>query len=194
MSNVIYGTKSLGGRIQQWQGPGTPNTNHVGSYFTGGHGAEPARVRASIKELRALYRRLDLNTPQADVEHLSKVIRDLEALLPRDNPSRKTGVRSRSNVPDAMLGVLEPHRPTKTAIAEAMKQIPKSEIDFLVGRFHVSEEPSVVEADMRKRAVRAKWPAAAIEASVQYAVKQHAANLQMYQDVMGGRIGSGKRR
>lgn len=88
MSNVIYGTKALGGRIQQWQGPGTPNANHVGLYFAGGHGAEPERVRGAAKELRYLYRRLDLNTPQADMEHLSKVIRDLESLLPRDNPKR----------------------------------------------------------------------------------------------------------
>ena len=167
MSNVIYGSKALGGRMQQWQGPGTPALNHVGSYFTGGHGAEPARVRAAVKELRGLYRRLDLNTPQTDVEHLSKVIRDLEALLPRDNPTKAGGMTA----------------------AEARKAIPKSQIDFLVGKYHVRTSPDVVAEDIMSKGRKCGWPEAGVKAAGAYARERHAKNLEMYNDVTSGRIG-----
>jgi hypothetical protein len=158
MSNVIYGTKALGERIQQWQGPGTPNANHVGSYFAGGHGAEPKRVRASAKELRSLYRRLDLTTPQADMEHLSKVIRDLESLLPRENPTKSGGMTT----------------------AEAVAAIPRSEIRWLVGEYHVDTPSAEIEERIRTMATKAKWPAAAVRAGVIYARKCHSANVELF--------------
>lgn len=43
--------QELGGEIQQWQGPGTPAINSVGSYLTGGHPVSKTKVREAIKEL-----------------------------------------------------------------------------------------------------------------------------------------------
>ena len=48
---VNNATKSLGGELQQWQGPGTPAINSVGSYLTGGHPVSKAKVHKAIEEL-----------------------------------------------------------------------------------------------------------------------------------------------
>lgn len=48
--------QEMGGEIQQWQGPGTPAINSVGSYLTGGHPVSKSKVRDAIKELESTSR------------------------------------------------------------------------------------------------------------------------------------------
>jgi hypothetical protein len=64
--------------------------------------------------------------------------------------------------------------------------IPKAQLDWLVGRMHVGESNEHVEAEVRKRTVGEGWTEARVKEAVTYALKQHARNRQMYNDVMRG--------
>ena len=66
------------------------------------------------------------------------------------------------------------------------QHIPKHQIEFIVGRFHVGTAPEAIEADIRRRAVGSQLTQAQIEASVRYARKCHAENYALYKAVMGG--------
>ena len=69
--------QELGGEIQQWQGPGTPAVNHVGSYLSAGHPVSKKMVHQAIREM-------ERNKAQADKDgaaHADKVISGLKKLV-----------------------------------------------------------------------------------------------------------------
>lgn len=74
-----------------------------------------------------------------------------------------------------------------------MKDVPRSQIDFLVGKLHVGTPDEEVAADIRKRAESAGWPKPVVTLAVNYAVKRHQANRGTYSDVMSGNIGRARR-
>ena len=72
--------------------------------------------------------------------------------------------------------------------------VPRSVIDMIVGRLHVGESNLTVckylKASLRKGAWR-KLTKRSRKAWLRQAIKCHAANRQLYTDVMSGRIGQG---
>lgn len=70
------------------------------------------------------------------------------------------------------------------------KDVPKSQIDFLVGRMHVGSSDADVAADIGKR-VKSQ-PEHFQKLIIAYAIKSHHKNIKTYNDVMGGRIGRGR--
>lgn len=75
----------------------------------------------------------------------------------------------------------------------SMKDVPRSQIDFIVGNFHVGTPDEEVAADIRERAESAGWPKPVVTLAVNYAVKRHQANRGTYSDVMSGNIGRKRR-
>lgn len=71
-----------------------------------------------------------------------------------------------------------------------LKDIPTSQIDMIVGRFHVGAPDEEIVAEIERRAE--SWPAAARKLAVKYALDRHHKNRAMYSSVMGGRIGRGR--
>jgi hypothetical protein len=76
----------------------------------------------------------------------------------------------------------------------AASQVPKGEIDFIVGRYHVATPVEEVAENIRSRCQKAGVPAAVTKACVAYAQKAHKRNLDLYQDVMMGTSRSRRRR
>jgi len=68
------------------------------------------------------------------------------------------------------------------------KVLPKAQIDFAVGKYHVGTSDEEIAEDIRKRAEKMKWPEGAITAGVKYALKRHHANQGVYTAVMSGSI------
>ena len=96
MSTTVTGSKHLGGSLQQWQGPGTPGINHVGSYFTGGHAVSLEQAEKALAALRTLYRsRKARDMSMADAMHLDNLIQAMLVrirrakgqIIPKKNPS-----------------------------------------------------------------------------------------------------------
>jgi hypothetical protein len=63
---------------------------------------------------------------------------------------------------------------------EAIEAIPKSEIRYLVGTYHVGTPSVEIEERIHAMATKAKWPSAAVRAGVIYARKCHAQNVELY--------------
>jgi hypothetical protein len=72
--------------------------------------------------------------------------------------------------------------------------IPKVQIEYIVGNIHVGEPDEVVRKNIEDRARKAGATDKLVKACGDYAVKVHQRNRNLYNDVMGGRIGSGRRR
>lgn len=70
----------------------------------------------------------------------------------------------------------------------AMKDVPRSQIDFLVGNLHVGTPDEEVAADIRKRCEGSKFPAPVVTLCVKYALDRHHKNGGMYSDVMSGNL------
>ena len=51
----ILGSRALGGKIAEWQGPGQPAISHVGSYWISGHPVAREQVEAAIAEMSRNY-------------------------------------------------------------------------------------------------------------------------------------------
>lgn len=71
-------------------------------------------------------------------------------------------------------------------------QVPKKQIEWIMGNVHVGTSDAEVLAEWKKRC--AKLPAALAKACTAYALKVHRKNQDLYNDVMSGSIGSGKPR
>ena len=93
------------------------------------------------------------------------------------------GRRTRKNPDEA------PAKPKKPSVAS---QVPKKQIEWIMGNVHVGTSDAEVTADWKKRC--AKLPAALAKACTAYALKVHHKNQDLYRDVMSGAIGSGKPR
>lgn len=78
--------------------------------------------------------------------------------------------------------------------AEARAAIPEGQIRYVVDKYNVGTDPEVVAEKIRKLAVKAKFPPAAVTAAVAYAKRRHAQNLKDYRTIVGGRIGANKKR
>jgi len=76
----------------------------------------------------------------------------------------------------------------------AASQVPKGQIDFIVGNLHVSTPVEEVSNNVRRRCEKAGFPASVTKACVAYAQKAHKRNLDLYQDVMMGTSRSRRRR
>ena len=71
--------------------------------------------------------------------------------------------------------------------------VPKTSIDWLLGRINVGTPDAEVAADIRRRSEKAGASEPQVKANVAYAIKQHHANIEMYNSVMmSGRIGRGR--
>jgi hypothetical protein len=79
-----------------------------------------------------------------------------------------------------------PTRGRRTRRAPSGSALPEAEIRFIVDRFHVGTPDAEVEADIRRRT--ASWPPASQEEAVEYAIKRHHANQDLYRGVMRGRF------
>lgn len=84
--------------------------------------------------------------------------------------------------------------PATMTPAEAREAIPEGQIRYVVDKYNVGTDPEVVAEKIRKMAVKAKFPAAAVTAAVAYAKRRHAQNLKDYRTIVGGRIGANKKR
>lgn len=82
------------------------------------------------------------------------------------------------------------HNPAKTGAAG----VPKSAIEWLVGRMSVGTPDAEVRADVEKRVRLAGGDEKLVRDSGAYALKIHHRNIDLYNDVMSGRIGSGRKR
>jgi len=74
------------------------------------------------------------------------------------------------------------------------KMLPKAQIDFVVGKYHVGTPDEEIAEDIRKRAKKMKWPEGAVTAAVKYAIKRHHANGAVFTGVMSGSFSVPKRR
>ena len=79
-SAMVRGTKALGGRIAQWQGPGSPGINTTGSYFFGGHAVPRESAEKALRELKSY---LPIDRSAVDRRHLEVTIRQLSNALKR---------------------------------------------------------------------------------------------------------------
>lgn len=95
------------------------------------------------------------------------------------------GRRTRKNPDEA------PAKPKKPSVAS---QVPKKQIEWIMGNVHVGTSDAEVTADWQKRCARAKVTPALAKAIIAYALKVHHKNQDLYRDVMSGAIGSGKPR
>jgi len=75
----------------------------------------------------------------------------------------------------------------------AASQVPKGEIDFIVGRYHVGTPVEEVAENIRVRCQKAGVPAPVAKACVAYAQKAHLRNRDLYEDVMLGRTSRRRR-
>ncbi len=66
-------------------------------------------------------------------------------------------------------------------------QIPKSQIRWIVGRFHVSTSDADIKAEIRKRCVRG-WTEKDIVRAEIYAVKCHHEHQRLYRAVVSGQL------
>ncbi len=66
-------------------------------------------------------------------------------------------------------------------------QIPRSQINWIVGRFHVSTSDVDIKSEIRKRCVRG-WTEKDIVRAEIYAVKCHHGNQRLYGAVVSGRF------
>lgn len=79
-------------------------------------------------------------------------------------------------------------------VGEGRKQIPKGQIEWLVGNMHVGVPDDEVRADIEARARKAGASASFAKACGNYAVTVHHRNQKLYNDVMGGRLREEARR
>ena len=63
-----------------------------------------------------------------------------------------------------------------------MKNIPKGQINFLMGRMHVSSTAAEIEAEIRRRATSPDWTEVYIKRAVKYAIAVNAADKKLCQD------------
>lgn len=82
-------------------------------------------------------------------------------------------------------------KPKKPSVAS---QVPKKQIEWIMGNVHVGTPDAEVVADWQKRCARAKLAPALAKACIAYALKIHRKNQDLYNAVMSGAIGSGKPR
>ena len=66
--------------------------------------------------------------------------------------------------------------------------VPQSEIDFIVGRYHVGTPDEKIAEIIRKKLSKGKGTPEQIQTCVDYALSVHHEYRQLYQDVMGGKI------
>jgi hypothetical protein len=80
-------------------------------------------------------------------------------------------------------------------LEEGLK-IPKGQIDFIVNKYHVGTPAKEIEDDIRKRATKSKtpWPSSMLNKAVEYAMKQHVKNQDLYGKVMSGDLSSPKKK
>ena len=95
------------------------------------------------------------------------------------------GRRTRSNPDDA---------PAKAKKPSVASQVPKQQIEWIMGNVHVLTPDEEVVGDWKKRCARAKVSPALEKAIIAYALKVHHKNRDLFTDVMSGSIGSGKPR
>ena len=160
ITTMIHGSKQLGADLHQWHS-GMDAIYGVGSMFYARRGASLASAQEALEDLQRLYRhRKASRMPAADARSLASVIRRLTAAIgaPRKNPTKSGGMNT----------------------AEAVAAIPKHEISYLVGAYHVGTPSAEIEERVRTMATKAKWPAAAVRAGVIYARKCHARNVELY--------------
>lgn len=74
-----------------------------------------------------------------------------------------------------------------------LKDVPRSQIDLIVGNLHVGTPDEEVAADIRKRCEGSDMPAPVVTLAVKYAVDRHQKNRGVYSDVMSGRAGRARR-
>lgn len=70
----------------------------------------------------------------------------------------------------------------------------KSQIAWIMGNVHVGVPDEEVIADWNRRCAKAGLTPALSRAVVKHALSVHHKNIGLYNDVMGGRIGSGRRK
>lgn len=73
-----------------------------------------------------------------------------------------------------------------------LKDIPTSQIDMFVGRFHVGAPDEEIVEEIERLTDMPGWTLAARKLAVKYALDRHHKNRAMYSSVMGGRIGRGR--
>ena len=80
---VNNATKQLGNELQQWQGPGTPAINSVGSFLTSGTPVPKAKVHEAIKELgkeRTKVETQKYKDYEKDIKHIDTLTKTLKTL------------------------------------------------------------------------------------------------------------------
>lgn len=80
-------------------------------------------------------------------------------------------------------------RPSKRV---TLKDIPTSQIDMFVGRFHVGTPDEEIAKEIERLTDMPGWTPAARKLAVKYALDRHHKNRSLYSSVMGGRIGRGR--
>jgi hypothetical protein len=97
-------------------------------------------------------------TDSREMEHREKRAAAMTIMKRRKNPAKRLTV----------------------ADLEAIEAIPKNEIRYLVGTYHVSTPSEEIEARIRSLATKAKWPSPVITAAVLYARKAHQKNVDLF--------------
>lgn len=66
------------------------------------------------------------------------------------------------------------------------ERVPRGDINWLMGRVHVSATEAEIEADIRKRCNAPGFTPGLVNQSVAYALECHKRNRALYARVMGG--------
>lgn len=116
-------------------------------------------------------------------------------VLPRGYNRADTGWPT---LPGRPMRSLPAHNPVKREYGSEF--VPKGQIKILVGRMSVGEPDDTVRENIESIARQSKtpqggpWPDYFVKMCGDYAVKVHRKNQKLYNDVMSGNIGSGRRR
>lgn len=80
------------------------------------------------------------------------------------------------------------HNPVKRGKKAVPTEVPKSQIEWLVGRLNVGETDKTVREDIEARARKAGASDSLVKSCGDYAVKVHHKNIDLYNQVMSGRF------